>query len=132
MWLVFLRTRLALPIARAMILFILPTLFIVLLGPAATATTALAPDAFLVPLADQVSTQTGGPVAINLRELVLIDQPIGAAGWMRRLSSERPSYSNHCRTGHQGKYDPKRHCSKRLNSKQLSKDVESLTSLCFP
>ena len=35
----------------------------VLLGPAATATTALAPDAFLVPLADQVSTQTGGPVA---------------------------------------------------------------------
>jgi hypothetical protein len=35
----------------------------VLLGPAATATTALAPNAFLVPLADQVSTQTGGPVA---------------------------------------------------------------------
>jgi Copper transport outer membrane protein, MctB len=35
----------------------------VLLGPAATATPALAPDAFLVPLADQVSTQTGGPVA---------------------------------------------------------------------
>jgi len=35
----------------------------VLLGPAATATKALAPDAFLVPLADQVSTQTGGPVA---------------------------------------------------------------------
>ena len=35
----------------------------VLLGPAATATTALAPDAFLVPLADLVSTQTGGPVA---------------------------------------------------------------------
>jgi hypothetical protein len=35
----------------------------VLLGPAATATTSVAPDAFLVPLADQVSTQTGGPVA---------------------------------------------------------------------
>jgi hypothetical protein len=35
----------------------------VLLGPAATATTALAPNAFLVPLADQVSTQTGDPVA---------------------------------------------------------------------
>jgi hypothetical protein len=35
----------------------------VLLGPAAAATTALAPNAFLVPLADQVSTQTGGPVA---------------------------------------------------------------------
>jgi hypothetical protein len=35
----------------------------VLLGPSATATTALAPDAFLVPLADQVSDQTGGPVA---------------------------------------------------------------------
>jgi hypothetical protein len=34
----------------------------VLLGPAATATTALAPNAFLVPLADQVSTQTGAPV----------------------------------------------------------------------
>jgi hypothetical protein len=39
------------------------TLF-VLLGPSATATaTALAPDAFLVPLADQVSDQTSGPVA---------------------------------------------------------------------
>jgi Copper transport outer membrane protein, MctB len=35
----------------------------VLLGPAATATTAVAPDAFLVPLADRVSTQVGGPVA---------------------------------------------------------------------
>jgi len=35
----------------------------VLLGPAATATTSVTPDAFLVPLADQVSTQTGGPVA---------------------------------------------------------------------
>jgi len=35
----------------------------VLLGPAAAATTALAPNTFLVPLADQVSTQTGGPVA---------------------------------------------------------------------
>jgi len=35
----------------------------VLLGPAAATTTALAPNAFLVPLADQVSTQTGGPVA---------------------------------------------------------------------
>jgi Copper transport outer membrane protein, MctB len=32
----------------------------VLLGPAATATTAVAPDAFLVPLADQVSTLAGG------------------------------------------------------------------------
>jgi hypothetical protein len=35
----------------------------VLLGPAATATTALAPNAFLVPLADQVSNQSGSPVA---------------------------------------------------------------------
>jgi hypothetical protein len=35
----------------------------VLLGPAATATTAVAPDAFLVPLADQVSARVGGPVA---------------------------------------------------------------------
>ena len=35
----------------------------VLLGPSATATTALAPDDFLVPLADQVSDQAGGPVA---------------------------------------------------------------------
>jgi hypothetical protein len=35
----------------------------VLLGPAATATTAVAPDAFLVPLADQVSTLPGGAVA---------------------------------------------------------------------
>jgi hypothetical protein len=36
----------------------------VLLGPSAAATaTAVAPDAFLVPLADQVSARTGGPVA---------------------------------------------------------------------
>jgi Copper transport outer membrane protein, MctB len=35
----------------------------VLLGPGATATTAVAPDAFLVPLADQVSTRAGDPVA---------------------------------------------------------------------
>jgi hypothetical protein len=35
----------------------------VLLGPAAAATTALAPNAFLVPLADLVSTQPGGPGA---------------------------------------------------------------------
>jgi hypothetical protein len=35
----------------------------VLLGPAATATTAVAPDAFLVPLADQVSARAAGPVA---------------------------------------------------------------------
>lgn len=36
----------------------------VLLGPAATATATVAPDAFLVPLAEQVSTQAGGgPVA---------------------------------------------------------------------
>jgi hypothetical protein len=35
----------------------------VLLGPAATATATVTPDAFLVPLADQVSDQAGGPVA---------------------------------------------------------------------
>ena len=35
----------------------------VLLGPAATATATVAPDAFLVPLAEQVSAQAGGPVA---------------------------------------------------------------------
>jgi Copper transport outer membrane protein, MctB len=35
----------------------------VLLGPSATATAAVAPNAFLVPLAEQVSAQAGGPVA---------------------------------------------------------------------
>jgi copper transport outer membrane protein MctB len=35
----------------------------VLLGPSATATTAVAPDAFLVPLAEQVSAQANVPVA---------------------------------------------------------------------
>jgi Copper transport outer membrane protein, MctB len=35
----------------------------VLLGPAATATTAVAPGSFLVPLADRVSAQASGPVA---------------------------------------------------------------------
>jgi hypothetical protein len=42
----------------------------VLLGPAANATTAVAPDAFLVPLADQVSAQAGGPVAGGEAEAV--------------------------------------------------------------
>lgn len=35
----------------------------VLLGPGAATTAAVAPDAFLVPLADQVSTRASGPVA---------------------------------------------------------------------
>jgi Copper transport outer membrane protein, MctB len=35
----------------------------VLLGPGAAATAAVAPDAFLVPLADQVSARASGPVA---------------------------------------------------------------------
>jgi hypothetical protein len=35
----------------------------VLLGPGATATAAVAPDAFLVPLAEQVSARASGPVA---------------------------------------------------------------------
>jgi Copper transport outer membrane protein, MctB len=35
----------------------------VLLGPGATATAAVAPDAFLVPLADRVSARASGPVA---------------------------------------------------------------------
>jgi hypothetical protein len=35
----------------------------VLLGPGAATTAAVAPDAFLVPLADQVSTRTSAPVA---------------------------------------------------------------------
>jgi hypothetical protein len=35
----------------------------VLLGPAATATTAVAPDGFLVPMADQLSTRAPGAVA---------------------------------------------------------------------
>jgi Copper transport outer membrane protein, MctB len=40
-----------------------PGSIFVLLGPAATATAALAPDAFLVPLADQVSARAAGRVA---------------------------------------------------------------------
>ncbi|HET7516423.1 MAG TPA: copper transporter [Actinomycetes bacterium] len=56
----------------------------VLLGPAATATTAVAPNAFLVPLADQVSTQTGGPVAGG--EAAAVPQQ---TSWIRALRDDR-------------------------------------------
>ena len=56
----------------------------VLLGPAATATTAVAPDAFLVPLADQVSTQTGGPVAGG--EAAAVPEQ---TSWIRALRDNR-------------------------------------------
>jgi hypothetical protein len=55
----------------------------VLLGPAATATTAVAPNAFLVPLADQVSTQTGGPVAGG--EAAAVPQQ---TSWIRALRDD--------------------------------------------
>jgi Copper transport outer membrane protein, MctB len=55
--------KLSRPLAAGTDPFPRPGSIFVLLGPAATATNALAPNAFLVPLADQVSTQTGGPVA---------------------------------------------------------------------
>jgi hypothetical protein len=56
----------------------------VLLGPAAAATTALAPNAFLVPLADQVSTQTGGPVAGG--EAAAVPEQ---TSWIRALRDNR-------------------------------------------
>lgn len=55
----------------------------VLLGPAATATTAVAPNAFLVPLADQVSTQTGDPVAGG--EAAAVPQQ---TSWIRALRDD--------------------------------------------
>ena len=57
----------------------------VLLGPSATATaTAVAPDAFLVPLADQVSARTGGPVAGGEAAAVP-----GPASWITALRNNR-------------------------------------------
>jgi hypothetical protein len=55
----------------------------VLLGPAATTTTAVAPNAFLVPLADQVSTQTGDPVAGG--EAAAVPQQ---TSWIRALRDD--------------------------------------------
>ena len=56
--------KLSQPLATGTDPFPRPGSIFVLLGPAATATTAVAPDAFLVPLADQVSAQAAsGPVA---------------------------------------------------------------------
>jgi hypothetical protein len=56
----------------------------VLLGPAATATAAVAPDAFLVPLADQVSTRASGPVAGG----EAADVP-GPSSWVIALRNNR-------------------------------------------
>ena len=57
----------------------------VLLGPSAAATaTAVAPDAFLVPLADQVSARTGGPVAGGEAAAVP-----GSASWITALRNNR-------------------------------------------
>jgi hypothetical protein len=57
----------------------------VLLGPSAAATaTAVAPDAFLVPLADQVSARTGGPVAGGEAAAVP-----GPASWITALRNNR-------------------------------------------
>ena len=58
----------------------------VLLGPAATATTAVAPDAFLVPLADQVSSQaSNGPVA-GVEALAVPKE----TSWILALRDNRP------------------------------------------
>ncbi|HEV2918771.1 MAG TPA: copper transporter [Actinomycetota bacterium] len=57
----------------------------VLLGPSAAATaTAVAPDAFLVPLADQVSARTGGPVAGGVAAAVAV-----ASSWITALRNNR-------------------------------------------
>jgi hypothetical protein len=57
----------------------------VLLGPSAAATaTAVAPDAFLVPLADQVSARTGGPVAGGEAAAVP-----AASSWITALRNNR-------------------------------------------
>jgi len=57
----------------------------VLLGPSAAATaTAVAPDAFLVPLADQVSARTGGPVAGGEAAAVP-----AASSWVTALRNNR-------------------------------------------
>jgi hypothetical protein len=51
------------PMAAGTDAFPRPGSIFVLLGPGATATAAVAPAAFLVPLADQVSNRASGPVA---------------------------------------------------------------------
>ena len=57
----------------------------VLLGPAATATTAVAPDAFLVPLADQISSRASGAVAGA--EAAAVPDP---DSWILALRNNRP------------------------------------------
>jgi hypothetical protein len=62
----FLALKLSRPLASGADPFPRQGSIFVLLGPSAAATaTAVAPDAFLVPLADQVSARTGGPVAVG-------------------------------------------------------------------
>jgi Copper transport outer membrane protein, MctB len=55
--------KLSRPLAAGSDPFPRPGSLFVLLGPAPTATNAVAPNAFLVPLADQVSARAGGAVA---------------------------------------------------------------------
>jgi hypothetical protein len=55
--------KLSRPMAAGTDAFPRPGSIFVLLGPGATATAAVAPAAFLVPLADQVSNRASGPVA---------------------------------------------------------------------
>jgi hypothetical protein len=55
--------KLSRPMAAGTDAFPRPGSIFVLLGPGATATTAVAPNGFLVPLADQVSARASGPVA---------------------------------------------------------------------
>jgi len=77
--------RLSRPLAAGTDPFPRPGSIFVLLGPGVpAAATAVAPDAFLVPLADQVSARTGGPVAGG--EAAAVPEP---SSWVTALRNNR-------------------------------------------
>jgi hypothetical protein len=75
----------------------------------------------------RLTDQAHGAVALDLLQLVRIHQAV-AAGWIGRLSSERPEHGNHCRSRHHGKNDPKRHYSKRLNFEATRSNIPAAKS----
>jgi hypothetical protein len=78
--------KLAAPVTDGSVPFPRPGSIIVVLGP--TDGVALPPEAFLIPLADQVSLQTGlGPVA-GVEALAAGTTP-GTTSWIRKLREDR-------------------------------------------
>ena len=56
-----------------------------------------------------LADQTGGAIAVDLLQLVLIDEPVAAAAQGARLPPKRPQHGEDRRSGHHCENDPKHH-----------------------